>query len=318
MGSHRPRVLGISLLGIVGGVAILLSFAGGRGNEYTRSGSDLKDLITQFQSASSLSFSASVAQVFSSSNAPPCEAEPSPPPEPVEGQLDYLASGDNYRINSYLEPDKAPGMQTQVAWDGQKFQLLLSNGTLSCSSRNSASLLPILPNPLLELLQFRYPLTDENYRFDISLKDVRDDRIPDEFFNVVWTRVEEGDRILERAVFPGGTYEDQTYVHQVYTLPGHRNMPVRIDRVTKSGRITSAEFSDYVRLESSQGPTFWPRNVVLLAFDLDGIEAGRISYAIGNLAVNTEHPKAAFVLDPAAATRIWDDDRGTFVTTTKE
>lgn len=129
-----------------------------------------------------------------------------------------------------------------------------------------------------------------------------------------WVPVQEGDRLLERAVFPGGTYEERAYVHRVYVVPGSRNMPVRIDRVTKEGRVTSAEFSDYVRRDSAGGPSFWPQNVLLRAFDSSGTEVCRISFALSDIAVDVQYSKEAFVISPDSAARVWDDDRREFVT----
>lgn len=312
--AQRSWAVRIGLLGIVACVAVAFCLVGGAGP--SPDGADLADLVAQFQSIPGLRFSAvaEVVVVF------PPEGDEWGTPNlpagvPVLGYMEYSAAGDHYKVNSYLDPDKCPGMQTQVAYDGEKFQLLLSNGTLSCSAHDNAGPLPVLLNPMLQLLQFRYPLTDQNYhQFEPRLKDVRTDATPPEFFNVDWVQVQEGDRLLERAVFPGGTHEEQAYVHHVYVVPGSRNMPVRIDRVTEHGRVTSAEFSDYVRRDSVGGPSFWPQNVLLRAFDSSGAEVGRVSYALSDIAVDVAYSQEAFAISPDSALRVWDDDRREFVT----
>lgn len=274
----------------------------------------LSDLFGQFQSISSLSFSASfVIEIADLDTRSECGVI-GPPGQPIPGQLDYWSAAERYRVSSYVDPARFPGMQTDVAYDGRRFQLLRSDGTLSYSEHDHGTLLPVLSNPLLALLTFRYPLTDENYQFELRLKDVQSDQPPKGFFDVEWVNVEEGGRTLERAEFPGGTYEGRTYVHYVYALPGHRNAPVRIERVTTDGVVmTSAEFSDYCQVDSRNGPTCWPRQVVLRAMDSDGSEAVRITYEIDTLQVDAPIPDEVFVIDPQAAARIWDDDRREFV-----
>lgn len=276
---------------------------------------DLADLFSQFQSVSSLHFSASV-----SISLIPVEGECDcnlirVPGEAIFGHVGYWAADDRYRISSHVDPDRFPGMQTDIAYDGRRFQLLRSDGTLSYSGHDSAVILPVLPNPLLDLVQFRYPLTDENYQFAPRLKDVRNDRPPTGFFDVPWVSVDDGGRSLERAIFPGGTYEGRSYVHQVYALPGQRHTPARIERVTEDGvMMTSAEFTDYCQLDTPSGPTYWPQEVVLRAFDSQGNEVVKMSFVLSTIEVDAEIPEEVFVISTQAAARVWDDDRREFVT----
>jgi hypothetical protein len=268
----------------------------------------------QFSASVEITLSEAVAQCCIVDIAPTGFADARASDPRIMGEIEYWAAGDNYRINSYVDPAKYPGMDTQVAYNGERFQLLrLSASTLSYSVRDSASLLPILPNPLLELLQFRYPVTDENSPYRLRLKDIVKDKIPDAFWNVEWVSVKEKHRILERAEFPGGTYEGQEYVHAVYAVPGSRNKPVRIDRVTARGPVTSAEFSHYFRVDTADGPSFWPRRVVLKAFDVEGEQVGKISFIITSFSLGAKIPPETFTISLEAAERVWDDDRAEFV-----
>lgn len=343
----RSRIVRLGLLGTLTAVVVLLIATRGVGR--LQRGPDLGDLIAQFEQRSSLTFAASVelllfrTDMFADSDAfAPVPGVPLSSrlrrlvgPErpfvpqagvPISGRLEYRASGDRYRIASDLEPDKYPGLQSQVAYDGETFQLLLDNNFFSYSEQDKGTALPVLPNPVLELLQFRYPLADANYGLELRLKDIWNDRVPQEFRkvglrdvkNVTWTEVREGDRLLERAIFPGGTFEDQRYVLHVLVEPGRRNMPVRIDRVSDSGQRASTEFSDYIRLDSAGGPSFWPKKVVIRAFESDETEVARVSFAISDIVLDAEYPQAAFTLDSCSATNVWDDDRGAFVPTGEE
>ena len=308
---RRPQV---ALSGVVACILVLLCSIGGAASDLAQP--ELSDLVVQFQRVSSLHLSASV-KIKASSALQDCCPQPDPDPkadsDPIPGRFEYWATGDRYRISSYVDSQRYPEMQTQVAFDGQMFQLLRSDGTLSHSADDTSALLPVLPNPLLELLQFCYPLSDATAQFDIRLKDVQSDGAAQRFDSVQWSMVREGDRSLERAILPGATYEERAYLHYVYVAPGSRHMPLRIDRVTDTGRITSTEFFDYERVQGQGGPTFWPRRIVLRAYDSQGREAGNISFSIDHIAVDAEIRDGAFSIDPHTAQRIWDDSRQGFV-----
>ncbi len=272
---------------------------------------DLREVLEQFRRVSAIHFFASVEIVL---KYVPCDNCPDVQPTglPISGTVEYWATGDRYRLNSWAEPHSYPGVQTQVAYDGRRYQLLRSDGTLSYSSEDSDRLLPTLPNPLLELLQFRYPITDANYQSDLRLKDVRRDAIPADLLASSWTAVEEGERRLERTRLPGGTYEGQAYFYYVYVSPGRRSAPLRIDRVGEGGRLTSAEFSDYVERASSRGPTYWPKRIVLRAFDAGGSATVTMSFQLTEFSVDTPLPREIFVIRPDSAARVWDEQRREF------
>lgn len=288
-------------------------------------GLDLAHVTRQFRLLDKLSVSALV-EVVQSQNRPYDPGDPAPigdcdgivarPAFPVgttQGHYEYVASGNRYWISSQLDPAKVPGLQTQVAYDGQSFQLLLSGGLLSIGRQDSASLLPIVNHPLLELIQFRYPLTDDNSRFHLRLQDIRQDTDPAGFFDVPWASVSEGGRMLDRAIFPGGTYEGLAYVHHVYAPPGEHHLPVRIDRVTNTYRVTSAEFCDYLRVDSASGPVFAPLLVVLRLFDANGEEQIHMSYTITHIGVDEPVNPDAFLINRELAQKIWDDEARVFL-----
>ncbi len=289
---------------------------------------DLRDLLAQFQSISSLQFEALV-EASSSIAFCPCDPDPvwidpdarqAPKPReiavgvPIQGRMEYSAAGDAYKIVSFMDPSGYPGMDTQFAYDGQHFQMLHPGGRLlTYSAQDNATLLMTLPNPVLELIQFRYPESDENYATRLRLKDVIMDQTADEFWNVVWIEVAEEGRRLERAEFPGGTYEGREYVHHVFTAPGARNKPLRIDRVTDDGILTSTEFSHYLEVGTDDGPTFWPQHMVLRAFDEGGAEVAMLSYIITRFSLNAPVARESFALSTVGVDRVWNDDGEQFV-----
>lgn len=229
---------------------------------------------------------------------------------PLDGQFEYWATGDKYYLKSWAEPDKYPGIQTEVAYDGEKFQLLRSDGTLSVSSTDSDTLLPVLPNPLWELVRFRYPVTDQNAGAELKFNAIKQDDVPESFWEVDWHSVPEFGQPLERAVFPGGSFEGKSYVHHVYAPEDEHHKPVRIDRVRPDGLLlTRTEFSNYQQVSGA----WWPYQIVLRAFDDAGKSVGYIAYTVTELEINPSIPSGVFTIPPASAARVWDDDAAAFV-----
>jgi len=278
----------------------------------------LCDLLQQFKTVASLSYSATVEiEVPDAAGRAvvSCDScfQGASPLDPILGYFEYTASGDRYKVVSFAEPDRYPGVQTQVAFDGQRFQLLLPNGTLSYSAHDSNSGLPTLPDPMFQLLQFCYPLTDANTAIELRLKDVQSDTTTHGECDASWVPVQVGTHMLDRAVLPGGTYEGVAYVHHVYVQPSGRNRPVRIDRIADYGRLSSTEFSDYIQVDTARGPTFWPLSIVFRMYDADGAELIAVFFEIHNLTVDAEFPRSTFAIDPAQASRIWDGEQRAFV-----
>jgi hypothetical protein len=283
----------------------------------------LQDLFLQFQSVESIKFTATVEFRNVQPITPECVclALNAPPGTTVTGYFEYSGQGDRYRVNSYLDPEKFEGMQTQVAYDGVRFQLLLSDGTLSLSSQDSPTILPILLNPLLQLLQFRYPMTDDNYQYEIRLANVLNDSPPPEFFESTRGGVPGGSRTLRRATFPGGTYDGVAYEHRVYANASSLDKPIAIDRARVGGAITpdgsdaitSTEFSDYVQIDTATAPAFWPLTIVMHAYNSDGEEVASVSYKLTELLIDEELTSSDFLIDSGAAERVWDDDLGQFI-----
>lgn len=255
----------------------------------------LDDLFRQFQTLTSLHFTADAAVEIDCSDAgQPAGSAAAPAARPVFGHFEYWAAGPKYRIRSHAD---LPGMSIDVAWNGSQYQLLLPSGVLSVGSTDSDTILPTLPNPLLQLVQFCYPETDANLGVELRLRHIQGDDVPDEFWSVQWTPTSLDGEPVERAIFPGGTWQGRTYVHHVYARPGEHRTPLRIDRVdTNNVVFTSAEFSDYRRIDTADGPTWWPHQVLLQAFDEQGRRAGWVLYKITTLEVNTPLPAEAFTI----------------------
>lgn len=235
--------------------------------------------------------------------------------EPLAGYLEYWVSGERYRVNSWVDPAKLPGLVVQVAYDGEQFQVLLSDGTLSVSRKGDRTwALPVLPDPLLELLQVHYPLGDDNANTVLRFKDVqqREPRRVD-FSALQWQRATVGDRLVERAVSPGAVYEGRPYEFAIYVPYGARRPIYRIERASDRRLLTRTEFAEWGPVMTDNGPVDLPHSVRLWAFNDSEETAIDIAFVITQLEVDAEPPPAVFALDPAQARQVWDDDAGRFI-----
>jgi hypothetical protein len=276
----------------------------------------LEDLFIQFQAIDVMAFDANVSVAIMTPVPAECTCvfSASPPSSPINGAYVHRVSGEKYRCDSYLDDTTISEMQTQVAYDGDDYQLLRSDGTLSIRSQDTAQLLAILPNPIVELIQFCYPLTNATNATMVRIKDVVEDEIPSSFFDIEWVTVQDGSRELKRAVFPGGDYEGSEYQHYVYADEATLNQPVRIDRVTSTGNITSAEFFDYIRYDVGEIKAFWPTTIILRGYDpTTHEEAVSITYEITYIELEEPMDDEVFVIDAAYAARVWDDDLEVFL-----
>ncbi len=280
---------------------------------------ELSELMLQFQSASSLKYGADVELTFGPIIEHGLCAQPVPETSlsvPIAGRFEFKAADARYLMVSHMDPAHMPWMQTEAAYDGAKFQLIGADGTLSLEPADSASILPALPNPLQQLLQFRYPITDANSDWEFRIQDVWNDQVPVSFWNVSWTLIEDAGLTRERAVFPGGVYEGRSYVHHVIAPATRRRTPVRIDRIDDQGMLlTSSEFTDYRRADTSAGAGYWPHRIVLKSYAEENVLAGQIAYTVTELAIDEPVLDNEFVIPENHAERVWNGFQQSFVST---
>lgn len=279
----------------------------------------LRSLFRQFQSAVSLSFQSSVVVELHAADASDSPEFQKAVGTPVKGEVEFRAAGDHYHFISRAEADKLPGLTNSVAFDGNEFQLFFGGPRiLSTSAQEKAGALAMLPNPLIELLQFRYPVTDQNEGRDVRFRDVQEDQVPDSFWAVTWsdeTSSAGNSGPLKRAEFPGGSYQGQSYVHHVYVPSGAGGRPVRIDRVASGGQVlTSLEIGDYETIGSGSAQTCWPRWFRMVAFQPNGAPAVTLTFELTSLWVNADVSDRTFRISAPVRVR-WDDDQRVFVPT---
>lgn len=292
---------------------IIGAFAARSGRALEGSGpADPDTIFEQFRTLRALHFSAAISATFSMAFAD----DPDPPAAalgvPIAGTLQYWAAGDRYRIESSFDNERFPGMSMRVAYDGRVFEMALPDGTVTTSAHEKSAALPILaPNPLLELVQYRFPISDENVAREFRLKDLQAAPLGTPAFN--WALDNLRGEPVERAVLPGAVHDGQAYVHHVFVQPGQRGKPIRIDRVTGDGVATTSEFTDYMTVDTVRGPTYWPRRIVIQAYNPGGESVASLTYSILQLEVDGEYGDEVFTVRQGPTDRVWDDDRSEFL-----
>jgi hypothetical protein len=274
----------------------------------------LADPLGVLRDRTSVHYAAQAAiQVWATSDLPAPWGEQLEPGEEIEGYIEFWGSPPRYRLQSWADPQKLPWTIVQVAYDGERYQFLLPDGTLSVSAMGDRrGLVPALPDPLAELLQVHYPLTDENAHLSLRLTDLQQVAPQQvDFSGANWQM--SGNGLWEVAGFTGGVYEGREYTHRVYVPAQTREWIAAIERVGVSGEVlTRAEFSDYRLVPGAEGQYLMPHQVVLRAYDDSGQEALRVSYVFTAIELDTEIPDATFRITEGVV-RIWDDDAGHFV-----
>jgi len=276
---------------------------------------DFSDLVDQFEAIDTIQFNATVDARLT---APDPEIEACGlvvSDQVIEGKFDYVASGDQYRVDSFMDTSLYPQMDTTIAYDGDYFQMLMAQGTLTLKPVDTDAVTLSLPNPILELAQFLDPLDDDNADRRKQLKVVRTLAANASLDDVQWETVNLNGTQRERTILPGGTYNGVEYEHHVYVQPGDRDRPVRIDRVTvDDGTVhTSARFSHYVKHLTGQAEFHWPTNVELVKLNTQGEPQASFSYVIHNLKVNEPVDESEFTIDWSLADRVWDDAAEAFI-----
>lgn len=297
---------------------ILLGATTGRAIDLPAESIALRALFSQFQALIGVELTASTAVLIH-------HASPDDPAElqqakghPVLGQVSYWAAGSRYRYVSCTDPLRLPGLNSDVAYDGEKYQLLLSDGTLSVSPTDSPAILPGVPNPIFEFLQFRYPVTDANYGVQIRLTDVQADSVPESFWNVSWTNApqthSDAPVSCRYADFPGGVCQGQAYIFRVYVSPASELRPCRIERVGSDGRLlSSADFSGYKTWGPASSSLVFPQSIVLFGYLPDQTPGVEVVIEVNAISVNPDTQVSTFQINPTKAVRVWDDLNQTFV-----
>ncbi len=232
----------------------------------------------------------------------------------INGDVEFYASGEQWRLNSHADPALYPDMDTQIAWNGNEFQYfippagLLSVSTGALPQANGVA----LPVMFFSLMEHFMPPDDANPTFVPRLDDVRQVASVSSHSEVEWTAVQVNGLAYERATFPGGVLQGTAYDQIVYVRPLLPGYPERIDRVNQQGEILQRlTFTGYDRFLTGEGSImYWPTIIKaeLLKPD-DGSVVAEIKFIIRVLKVNQPSalPPGIFNIDWTAAQRVFLD-----------
>ena len=263
------------------------------------------DVVSQFRNVNQLAVSASVEVIVHDPN-DACDGVT--PQTAIMGHLRYYTDGTRWRMNSFLDPAKFAGMQTDIAWDGAQFQYFRRDaGVLDVTAGPAPEASGLcLPNPLFELLCHLQPVADPEGGRQARLNDVKSKASTAALLGAApSTPVERDRRTLSRTVFPGSTYQGRAYQHHVYSRPDRPGVPLEIERVDNQGTvITRSRFDGWDEYATPAGATMvWPRSIRLEIMDPSGRTSVEMNFSIRSIDINDSAavPANVFLIDPSEA-----------------
>lgn len=248
----------------------------------------LGDLYDRYATLEQVVISASVQiEVFQADVRACCAIQVPANAAPARGALMYAADGQRWRLDSYLDPQVYPGMDTTLVFDGTDFAYFARNaGALGVRQGRPPALLGmVLPNPAFAPVEFLGALAEASAVNSVLLDDVRAAAAAADPSGVSWETVNFEGKMLERALFPGGIYGGVPCVHYVYAAPGAHDRPLVIDRVDEAGALLSRVRLSHWENVGPEVPSWWPRNVTMQEFDPAGAMVVEISFVM-DVAVN--------------------------------
>jgi len=269
---------------------------------------ELDDLLAQYATVQSATISASVQiNLISGGGATECcgTLVTVPANDPIEGDFWYVVDGDQWRMESFMDPARYPGMDTALLFDGAQFAYLARDTGVMGIEQGAppASLGMTLQNPLFEPLQFLFPIDDANELGQIQLTDAWEKAATTDLSNVQWDPVFVEGRHMHAATFPGAVYNGVPYQHHVYAPTDDHPRPTFIDRVDENANVvTRTKLLHYESVVSENGQliTWWPRRISWDVFDSQGQLVVQMSMIIEEVSVNDPQSIPADAFDVQA------------------
>ena len=223
----------------------------------------------------------------------------------IAGIMKYFADGPKVRLDSQVDQELYPGLDTAVAFDGQQFQYLVRDRSIlsveTATGVPTDEAMMTLPNPFFEIIQHFSPVTSANPGAPVQWGAIKAIAASATMQNATWSPITVDGRELERAILPGGTNEGDSYVHHVYVRPSQRGRPNQIDRVSDEGTLlTRSTFDNYATVAVGQSQQFWPHSMRFeLRHAATGAVTAEMSMVIKEIHLNdvTQLPGGVFSID---------------------
>ncbi len=263
----------------------------------------LVSYVNQFLTIDRVQFSAAVVLRVHVETCDGCASDG----DPIDGTYAAAYRDNRYRIDMLLDDTRFPDVDTVVAFNGALFQLhRRDESTLALSTTDQASFGAAIPDPLVESLQFLYPLIDAAPLTQLKLASIRqDEEIAERLFAVTWVSVDNDGAV---AVFPGGTLDGVSYVHRVrFRYVGSLLAPEIIERVEGERVLSKYSVNTYTTQTVGQTMTVWPQTVSYRSYDEEGQVLAEFAFTIGSLTLDGTVSEDLFTLDVAPAI-VWNAD----------
>lgn len=222
--------------------------------------------------------------------------------EPTLGTFSFWSRAAKYRQDMYMEPARYTEVDTSIAFNGSEFQVHRRDlDSLAFGAGDQTMFGMGLPNPLTEVLQFLYPLTDDNWMHEIKLQTVQsDENLWDRVAGVEWDQ--EAPSSAPIGYFAGGTLHGISYTYEVhFVAEGDLLLPIAIHKVTRGGTWMSTMLSDYF----TAGGQWWPGVIEHTVFNgVDVVE--EMMYVVTSFDSDPDFDDLIFTLDDSTVGFVWD------------
>lgn len=227
--------------------------------------------------------------------------------EPTFGTFSFWSRGAKYRQDMYMDPARYTEVDTSIAFNGFEFQVHRRDlDSLAFGTGDQTMFGMGLPNPLMEVLQFLYPLTDDNWMHEITLQAVQtDEDLWDRVAGVEWDQQAPSSAPI--GYFPGGTLHGISYTYEVhFVADGDLLLPIAIHMMTSGGTWMSTMLSDYF----SASGQWWPGVIEHTVYDGMDVEE-EMTYVVTDFHAEPDFDDSIFTLDDSSVSFIWDADEQT-------
>jgi hypothetical protein len=235
--------------------------------------------------------------------------------EPIEGSFDFWSRGSMYRHEMYMDPTRYSDVDTVITYNNVHFQLLRRDlRTLGFMDDDQDVFGMGIANPLLEVLQFLYPMDDSNWMHEVKLQAIQADEqdFEDRASQAEWDP--QSPMMAPVATFPGATLNGIEYDYRVqFVLQGSRLLPVAVNTVVGGEVWMTLELSDFFTVSLGGGTTYWPGTIEQRVYGDESEILESFNWTIDDFDVSGAFSSDIFTIGSSEFDVAWDADELTVV-----